>query len=86
MTGGPDFGTLTIRYVPAGKLLELKALRDYLTGFRGRAILQEEVVNEVLEEVVSSAEPRWAEVEGLFNVRGGMTTRAVAASGEDPLR
>ena len=78
LTGAPDFGTLTIRYVPGDKLLELKSLRDYLGSFRSREILQEEVVNEVLDEVVSSAAPLRAEVEGVFNMRGGMTTRVAA--------
>ena len=32
---------MTIRYVPGDTLLELKSLRDYLTGFRNRSILQE---------------------------------------------
>lgn len=41
LTGAPDFGTITIRYVPAEKLLEEKALRDFLTGFRERDIFQE---------------------------------------------
>ena len=75
---------MTIRYVPAAKLLELKSLRDYLTGFRDRPILQEEIVNEVLDEIVASAAPRFAEVEAVFNVRGGMATTAVARSGNDP--
>jgi len=78
LTGAPDFGALTIRYVPGEKLLELRSLRDYLAGFRSREILQEEVVNEVLDEIVSSAAPARAEVEGAFNARGGMTTRVVA--------
>ena len=84
MTGGPDFGELTIRYVPDGKLFELKSLRDYLTGFRDRRILQEEVVNEVLERLLEDGAPRFLEVEGTFNARGGMTTRVVASSGELP--
>ncbi len=78
LTGAPDFGTITIRYVPGEKLLELKSLRDFLGGFRSREILQEEVVNEILDEVVASAAPVRAEVEGVFNMRGGMTTRVVA--------
>jgi 7-cyano-7-deazaguanine reductase len=78
LTGAPDFGTVTIRYVPREKLLELKSLRDFLAGFRSREIFQEEVVNEVLDEVVASAAPARAEVEGVFNMRGGMTTRVVA--------
>jgi 7-cyano-7-deazaguanine reductase len=78
LTGAPDFGTITIRYVPGAKLIELKSLRDYLDSFRSREILQEEVVNEVLDEIVASAAPVRAEVEGVFNMRGGMTTRVVA--------
>ena len=78
LTGAPDFGTITIRYVPGEKLLELKSLRDFLGEFRGREIFQEEVVNEVLDQIVASAAPVRAEVEGVFNMRGGMTTRVVA--------
>jgi 7-cyano-7-deazaguanine reductase len=70
--------------VPGEKLLELKSLRDYLTGFRERPILQEEIVNEVLDEIIASAGPRFVEVEAIFNMRGGMATRAVARSGNDP--
>ena len=78
LTGAPDFGTITIRYVPNEKLLELKSLRDFLGEFRGREIFQEEVVNEVLDQIVASAAPVRAEVEGVFSMRGGMTTRVVA--------
>jgi 7-cyano-7-deazaguanine reductase len=84
LTGAPDFGELTIRYVPDGKLYELKSLRDYLTGFRDRRILQEEVVNEVLAQLVADGAPRFVEVEGSFAARGGMTTRVVANAGELP--
>jgi 7-cyano-7-deazaguanine reductase len=84
MTGAPDFGEITVRYVPDEKLFELKSLRDYLGGFRDRAILQEEVVNEVLEQLVADGAPRFVEVEGVFNARGGMTTRVLASAGEPP--
>jgi 7-cyano-7-deazaguanine reductase len=70
--------------VPGAKLVELKSLRDYLTGFRDRPILQEEIVNEVVDELVAGIEPLFVEVEGVFNMRGGLTTRAVARSGQDP--
>ena len=84
LTDAPDFGELTIRYVPDGKLFELKSLRDYLTSFRERKIFQEEVVNEVLEQLVEAGAPRFVEVEGEFAARGGMTTRVVASSGQLP--
>ncbi len=84
LTDAPDFGELTIRYIPGEKLFELKSLRDYLTGFRARKIFQEEVVNEVLETLVAEGAPRFVEVEGEFAARGGMTTRVVASHGELP--
>jgi 7-cyano-7-deazaguanine reductase len=84
LTGAPDFGELTIRYAPGERLFELKSLRDYLTGFRERRIFQEEVVNEVLDRLVADGAPRFVEVEGVFNARGGMTTRVLASSGEVP--
>ena len=84
LTGAPDFGRLIIRYVPGEALLELKSLRDYLTSFRQQKILQEEVVGAVLDEIVGAAAPRFAEVEGFFNVRGGLTTRARVRFGENP--
>ena len=73
-----------IRYVPAEKLVELKSLRDHLTGYRNREIFQEEVANELLDELVAALQPRWIEVEGSFNARGAMTTRVVVRYGDEP--
>jgi 7-cyano-7-deazaguanine reductase len=84
LTGAPDFGTITIRYVPGERLLEQRALRDFLTGFRGREIFEEEAVNAVLDEVVASCSPIYCEVEGVFNTRGGIAARAVARHGSEP--
>jgi 7-cyano-7-deazaguanine reductase len=84
LTGAPDFGTITIRYFPSERLLEQKALREFLSGFRERDIFEEEAVNEILDEVMASCAPIFCEVEGLFNVRGGITTRAVVRSGTEP--
>jgi 7-cyano-7-deazaguanine reductase len=84
LTDAPDFGELTIRYVPDEKLFELKSLRDYLTSFRARKIFQEEVVNEVLDRLVEEGAPRFLEVAGEFAARGGMSTRVVANWGERP--
>jgi NADPH-dependent 7-cyano-7-deazaguanine reductase QueF len=37
-----------------------------------------------VDEIVASVAPQFVEVEGVFNMRGGMTRRAVARSGNDP--
>lgn len=73
-TGLPDFGKLTIRYMPAKHCLELKSLKEYLFTYRNLGIFQENIVNRVLEDVVRAAKPVWAEVRGEFNPRGGIGT------------
>src|SRR5262249_5232352 len=77
-TGLPDFGSLSIRYVPDKDCLELKSLKEYLQSYRNLGIFQENVVNQVLEDVVKWARPVWAEVRGEFRPRGGISTTIVA--------
>ncbi len=71
-TGLPDFGTLTIRYMPDKRCLELKSLKEYLLTYRNLGIFQENIVNRVLEDVVRAAKPKWVEVKGEFRPRGGI--------------
>jgi 7-cyano-7-deazaguanine reductase len=73
-TGLPDFGVLTIRYMPDKRCLELKSLKEYLTEYRNLGIFQENIVNRVLEDVVKAARPKWAVVKGEFRPRGGIGT------------
>src|SRR5512141_1325847 len=73
-TGLPDFGELTIRYMPDKRCLELKSLKEYLLAYRNLGIFQENIVNRVLEDIVRAARPVWAEVTGDFNARGGIGT------------
>jgi 7-cyano-7-deazaguanine reductase len=73
-TGLPDFGELTIRYMPNQRCLELKSLKEYLFTYRNLGIFQENVVNQVLEDVVKACDPVWAVVKGKFRPRGGILT------------
>jgi len=77
-TGLPDFGTLTIRYMPDRRCLELKSLKEYLQTYRNLGIFQENIVNRVLEDVVRYGQPVWAEVKGDFRPRGGISTVVIA--------
>ena len=77
-TGLPDFGVITIRYVPDKLCLELKSLKEYLHCYRNLGIFQENAVNRILEDVVDSAHPVWAEVKGEFRPRGGIRTVVTA--------
>ncbi len=73
-TGLPDFGTISIRYIPDRKCVELKSLKYYFLEFRNRGIFYEMVTNQILDDLVSALHPRWMEVRGDFTARGGIST------------
>jgi 7-cyano-7-deazaguanine reductase len=77
-TGLPDFGVLTIRYMPRDRCLELKSLKEYLFCYRNLGIFQENIVNQVLEDIVKACDPVWAVVKGDFRPRGGISTTVEA--------
>jgi 7-cyano-7-deazaguanine reductase len=78
-TSLPDFGRLTIRYMPRESCLELKSLKEYLFTYRNLGIFQENIVNQVLDDVVKACNPVWAVIVGDFRPRGGISTVVTAA-------
>lgn len=77
-TGLPDFGTITIRYVPDQQCLELKALKYYMLDFRNKGMFYEAVTNAILDDLVAACSPRRMTVVGDFTARGGITTTVKA--------
>ncbi len=78
VTGLPDFGEITVIFVPDKLCVELKSLKIYFLSYRSRGIFYEAVVNEILEDLVTALEPRWMEVTGEFSTRGGLHSTVVA--------
>jgi 7-cyano-7-deazaguanine reductase len=78
-TGLPDFGKITLRYIPDKRCLELKSFKMYLLSYRDLGIFQENIVNRVLGDVVKAAKPIAATVIGDFTPRGGLSTLVTAA-------
>jgi 7-cyano-7-deazaguanine reductase len=70
--GAPDFGTIVITYLPGEVCLELKSLKMYLWSFRNDGIFYERAVNRILDDLVAAAAPKFMEVVGDFNIRGGI--------------
>ena len=77
-TGLPDFGIITLRYMPRELCLELKSYKEYLFTYRNLGIFQENIVNKFLEDVVRAAKPVRASVIGEFASRGGIATKVTA--------
>jgi 7-cyano-7-deazaguanine reductase len=79
VTGQPDFATITLRYIPDQKCVEMKSLKLYYFAYRNKGIFYEAVVNTILDDLVETVKPRLMTVIGQFAVRGG-TAGTVTAS------
>ena len=77
-TGQPDFGTMTINYVPGVKCVELKSLKLYLQQFRNEGIFYENITNRILDDLVALLEPRQLTLTAAFTPRGGISTTVTA--------
>jgi 7-cyano-7-deazaguanine reductase len=84
ITGQPDFGNLTIEYIPARLCLESKSLKLYLFSFRNHPAFHEEVVNRILEDLVILLKPHYLKVTGEFNPRGGIALNVTAEFPDQP--
>ena len=74
-TGLPDFGTLTLRYIPGELALELKSLKMYMLSYRNVGIFYENAVNRFLRDIVKACNPERATLIGEFTPRGGIRSK-----------
>ena len=81
-TGQPDFGTVTVEYIPGERCLESRALKYYLWSYRDEGAFCETLADRIAEDVVFAIEPRFVRVQVSQNVRGGIAIVAVAERGE----
>ena len=70
----PDYGTLTISYIPGESCIELKSLKYYLLSYRDVGIVQEHAANRILLDLVALCHPRSMKVTLDYKVRGGIHT------------
>ena len=83
ITHQPDYATIKIRYVPDKFLVESKSLKLYLTSFRNHGTFHEDVVNTIADDLIKLLQPRYLEVEGIFNARGGISIVPFVNYGRD---
>ncbi|MBQ8101237.1 MAG: NADPH-dependent 7-cyano-7-deazaguanine reductase QueF [Paludibacteraceae bacterium] len=72
-TGQPDFGKITISYIPRERMVESKSLKLYLFSFRNHGDFHEDCVNIIMKDLVRLMDPRYLEVRGDFMPRGGIS-------------
>ncbi len=72
ITGLPDFGTITLQYVPDKTCIELKSLKYYYIDFRNKGIFYEAVTNQILDDLVACCDPYEMTIISEWSTRGGL--------------
>ena len=74
MTKLPDFGKITVKYIPDEICIELKSLKYYYLEFRNKGIFYEDVTNQILDDLVEACQPLEMEVISEWTTRGGLNS------------
>ncbi|MCQ2289529.1 MAG: preQ(1) synthase [Muribaculaceae bacterium] len=82
VTGQPDFGHIIINYIPRTRMVESKSLKLYLFSFRNRGDFHEDCVNIIMKDLIKLMDPKYIEVIGLFNPRGGIAIKPFVNFGD----
>ncbi|MDZ4753134.1 MAG: preQ(1) synthase [Phycisphaerae bacterium] len=83
-TGHPDFGRITLRYVPGAVCVELKSFKLYCQSFRNEGIFYEAVTNRIRDDLIDAMSPAWLQVITEWKGRGGIHSRILATYGDVP--
>ncbi|MBU0576943.1 preQ(1) synthase [Patescibacteria group bacterium] len=70
----PDFGSVSIRYVPDKVCLELKSFKLYINAFRDVKIFHEAVTEVIFADFLKAVKPKKAHITVDMNVRGNVKT------------
>ena len=71
-SGLPDYGALSIEYIPARVIVELKSLKYYIVSFRNVGIFQEPATARLYSDLHALLQPQFLCVKTVYNVRGGI--------------
>ena len=77
-TGLPDYGTITIKYLPDQYIVELKSLKYYFLQFRNVGIYYESLTPLILNHLVEVLKPLEMVVEAEFTPRGGISSKVTS--------
>ena len=78
LTGQPDFAHFTIDMVADRLCVELKSLKMYMWSYRNEGAFHEKVTNDIVDDIVRVAKPRFIRITAKWYVRGGLYTNVVA--------
>lgn len=72
LTHQPDLATIHISYIPNKWMVESKSIKLYLFSYANHGAFHERCVHTIMEDLVKLLNPKYLEVYGDFNSRGGV--------------
>ena len=82
-SGYPDSATIVVDYIPGDWVVELKAFKLMINGFRNERISHEEATNQIADRLFKEVHPVSLRVVGDFMRRGGVKTVVTVYRGAD---
>ena len=73
--GQPDFANMYVTIYPAGKVIELKSMKEYFYEFRNKVLSYERLINVVFDDLMKVYEPDRLRIVMTFNPRGGISSK-----------
>jgi 7-cyano-7-deazaguanine reductase len=83
-TGHPDFGSVSLSYIPGPACVELKSLKLYYQSFRNEGIFYEAVTNRIADDLAKAMDPVWMQLITDWKGRGGIRSRITVETGRHP--
>jgi len=71
-SGLPDYGKLTIEYIPKNLCIELKSLKYYIVSYRNVGIYQEAATNQIFKDLFAPLDPEYLKITTTYRTRGGI--------------
>lgn len=71
----PDFATVYLTFYPTDKVIELKALKEYVYQLRNIIVSYERLINVMYEHLISAYEPDRLRIVMVCNPRGGISSK-----------
>ena len=71
----PEFATMFITFYPGDKIIELKALKQYVYQLRDIVVSYERLINIVYDHLKEVYEPERMRLVMVFNPRGGISSK-----------
>ncbi len=83
VTGQPDFGVISVEYIPDQLCVESKSFKLYMFAYRNHESFMETISNKILEDICLAIAPAWCRVKGLFAPRGAIQLHVFAENFKD---